>query len=122
MTRGDNIVDFPSRPRTIPENGAPGGGGGSGSGNDQSGDDDRLRALEREVDRIPGEIRTMSAQINGRIDVILARLGNVATREWVMSRALAIIGTLLGLLVGALLRFVLVNPLSLPVPPPPPFP
>ena len=52
----------------------------------------RLRDVEREVDRIPGEIRTQTATVTGKLDVLTAKLetgfASVATREWVMSTAL----------------------------------
>ena len=81
----------------------------------------RLRDVEREVDRLPAEMRTQSARIGGKIDLLTAKFdagfATVATREWVMSKALwvySLVVALLFVVAMMLLNFALSSAPTLP--------
>lgn len=62
----------------------------------------RLRDVEREVDRLPAEMRAQSAKLGGKIDLLAVKFdagfATVATREWVMSKALWVYSLVVALL------------------------
>ena len=62
----------------------------------------RVRDMEREVDRLPAEMRAQSARIGGKIDLLAVKVeagfATVATREWVMSKALWVYSLVVALL------------------------
>lgn len=64
----------------------------------------RLREVEREVDRIPGEIRTQTATISGKLEVLNTKLdakfATMATREWIMGTALWVYALIVALILG----------------------
>ena len=99
MSDDSNVIEHPrSRPR---ERGGPEDSSGLVDGGDFA---RRLREVERDVDRIPGEIRTQTATITGKLDVLNAKLEssfqNVATREWIMGRALWVYALIVGLVLS----------------------
>jgi len=82
----------------------------------------RLRDVEREVDRLPAEMRAQSARIGGKIDLLAVKFdagfATVATREWVMSKALwvySLVVALLFVVAMMLLNFALSSAPAQPV-------
>lgn len=96
--------DLLQRPRGWPRGrGAESGDGGSGEG---SGNDieRRVRDVERQVDRIPGEIRVQTTEISGKLETLNNKLDlkfeTVATREWILGKALWVYSLVVAILVA----------------------
>ena len=77
------------------------GGSGDGSGNDV---ERRVRDVERQVDRIPGEIRVQTTEISGKLETLSNKLDlkfeTVATREWILGKALWVYSVVVAILLA----------------------